>query len=101
MQLKINDKTNIEIINEFNEKEMNFSFPFIFSTTKYLLENFELNDVPISKLKDELDGYNKNIKNLSDKGIVYHDILKYAYYFKITEERKEKIIKLKEKINNG
>lgn len=100
MQLKINDKTNIEIINEFNEKGMDFLYPFIFSTTNHLIEELKLNDAPLYKIKDELEIILK-INNISDKGIVFRDILKSAYYFKITEERKEKIIKLKEKINNG
>ena len=98
MQLNINDKTCIEIFNEFNEKRMNFIFPFIY-TSDLVIENKILKYTTINRIKSELTSYNNYISELSEKGKIYYDILKYAYDFKIKEERKEKLLKIKEKIN--
>ena len=100
MQLNINDKTCIEIFNEFNEKRMNFIFPFIYSNSDFVIENKILKYTTINRIKSELTSYNNCISVLSEKGKIYHDILKYAYDFKIKEERKEKLLKIKEKIND-
>lgn len=97
MQLKINDKTGIEIFNEFNEKRMNFIFPFIY-TSDLVIENKILKYTTINRIKSELTSYNNCISELSEKGKIYYDILKYAYDFKIKEERKEKLLKIKERI---
>ena len=99
MQLNINDKTGIEIFNEFNEKRMNFIFPFIYSNSDFVIENKILKYTTINRIKSEITSYNNYISELSEKGKIYYDILKYAYDFKIKEERKEKLLKIKEKIN--
>ena len=66
MQLNINDKTCIEIFNEFNEKRMNFIFPFIYSNSDFVIENKILKYTTINRIKSELTSYNNCISESTE-----------------------------------